>query len=92
MSLDVLSDTPIVPHPMPDAVREYLEYLDSLIDTDEVGYAIDTLRAIRTTIAERQRVSDGQRQAIHNIVAGAAEGQRRRETHTTSRRYEGFRR
>lgn len=93
MPLDDLSSDPIVPAPVPEAVREYLEYLDSLIDDDDVmGYAVDTLRGIRRTVVEYNRVTENQRRAVQNIVSGAAEGQRTRERHRsgTSRRYEGF--
>lgn len=88
MSLDALSTNPTPTRQLSDDVVEYLEYLRGLIDDPEVyGFACQTLDGIATTITERGRVTDGQRQAVRNIVQG---GDRASRQSTSSRRYEGF--
>lgn len=92
MSLDDLSDGPLSHAPvLSDVVRDYLDYVKGLAEEDEVyGFAIDTLSGIAKTIELTGKVSPGQRAAVRNIVAGAAEGERTRERNKSSRRYEGF--
>lgn len=98
MSLDDLSDQPLdtqpvkplTPRPLSPDVADYVEYLDGLCDDDTVGYAVETLQGIRRTVKETNRVTQGQRNAVQNIVSGGHERQGRFERGKGSRRYEGF--
>lgn len=92
MSLDHLSNAPSSDAPtLRPAIAEYLAYVQDLVDDTEVyGYAVSTLRGIAETIRLTGRVTDGQKQAVRNIVNGAAEAQDARERNRRSRRYEGW--
>lgn len=51
-----------------DGVDQYLLYLEGLIDDEDLSWALDTLDGIRGTIAQTRRITEGQRDAISNIV------------------------
>jgi len=88
MSLDDLDDTPLSDHrALAPATEEYLAYLASLAEDEQYAYALDTLDGIATTIRGSNRVTEAQRQAVRNIIAGAGEAHARRRS---GRRDEGF--
>jgi len=67
-----------------------------LMENEECyGFAYGTIVDIRVSVAQSGRVTEGQREAIHNIKVGsqrhedAREGWERHERRT-GRRYEGF--
>lgn len=93
MSLDDFGDTPLsdTPTHSPEVV-DFLDWLRDLASDSRTAYAADTLDGIAETVRKTNRISDGQRQAVENIVAGAQRGYETRERNRSSRRYEGWRR
>ena len=68
----------------------FAEELQTLADDDRYAFAWGTLTDMRLTVQQTERVTEGQRNAVRNIVEGAKEGQRSRARHQRSRRYEGW--
>lgn len=90
MSLDHLDTTPLSPDPaLTPATEEYLTWLLGLLEDEQYHYAASTLEGIAQTIRATNRVTEGQRQAVRNIIDGAAEAASR-DRRSGSRRYEGF--
>lgn len=88
MSLDHLDTTPLSPDPaLTPATEEYLTWLLGLLEDEQYHYAAGTLEGIAQTIRATNRITERQREAVRNIIAGAHEANSRGR----SRRYEGFR-
>ena len=91
MSLSDLTDDPLPPRTLSHADAEYLAYVENLLGEDGTyAYATATIEGIVETIKATQRVTQGQRDAIRNIVRGGDEAQARRDAHRPTRRYEGW--
>lgn len=90
MTFDKFSTTPNAPED--PAVEEFIEECRALAEAKDTHFAADTLHGIADTVLKTGRVTDNQRQAVRNIVAGAEQRERQRETRGWSRRYEGHRR
>lgn len=86
-NLSFRPDTPLPPpRPPNELVQSFIEDLNALLDDEGYRWAWETIAGIRETIRTHQRVTQGQRQAITNVLAGQARGNGRGRT----RRYEGF--
>lgn len=83
-----LSDAPLVraQPPDPHATEWYAfqQEIDELLEGGGVDWARETLKGIAHSVEQFQRVTPGQRQAVHNI--GAARGR----VSGWARRYDGF--
>ena|SRR5689334_583004 len=99
MSLDKLSDDPLPSTaqtviPFTPEVRNFLLWLEDLLEREECQYAADTLEGIRSTITRVGVISDAQRQAVENIHLGSLKAQERKDdlpsSRGGSRRYEGY--
>lgn len=77
------------------AADRFVEELRAMEDDDLYGFAYGTIVDLRITVEQTGRVSEAQRDAIHNIKTGAQrhedarEGWERHEKRT-GRRYDGF--
>jgi hypothetical protein len=94
VSLDDFSDTPLsnTPAPALDAeCRQFIAYVEGVAEDDTTSYAADILHLMIETVKRTGRVTDGQRDAVANVIEGARK--RERNQHRGgSRRYEGWRR
>lgn len=54
-------------NPIDDDWEEWLDVISEMIDSDQYGWAFDTLTGINETIETRKTITDNQRQAITNI-------------------------
>lgn len=70
------------PDPRGTEWYRFVTDIEDLLATGKYTWAEDTLRSIQQTVELTKRVTDGQRQAVGNIEAGAYK--------THGRRYEGF--
>jgi hypothetical protein len=83
-----LDDTPLGdgdPDPRASDWYRFSNDIDDLLATGSYTWAEETLQAIQETVEQTKRVTQAQRNAVHNIEAS------RQRTHA-SRRYEGWRR
>lgn len=73
-----LDDTPFDATPLVDPgggdVRatswfQFIAEIDELLESEQYGWAEDTLLGIKETVEKTQRVTDGQQRAITNIQA-----------------------
>lgn len=94
-----LADLPDDPLPTTDGAkqevgykRKFLALLDDMVTDDFYAFARTTIEGIRSTVRASDQVTEGQKDAIHNIRVGAqrAEDSRQRwERSSWGRRYEG---
>lgn len=67
---------------------QFVQEIEELLASEQYGWAEATLRGIQQTVEDLQRVTEGQRRAVANIVAAKREPRR----DGFRRRYEGWRR
>jgi hypothetical protein len=93
VDLSDFSDEPLNDQPtLTPLVKEYLDWVNTLREDDQYSYAFVTLEGIARTIQGTGRITDGQRQAVRNIIDGAERANDRHFAPKASRRYEGWER
>lgn len=87
--LSDLSDAPLRDRPtLSDASQAFVDEIDNVLM--ECDWAATTLDEIRATVVQTNRVTEGQRRAVQNIVAANRRPRGGKEHGGWSRRYEGY--